>query len=151
MFRCRKLIVRILLGVGLTAAGSVGCERRAGETLLPVTGRITFDGQPLTGGSLSLRPDGGNTNWQQPTGMIDANGRFVVYTNSQAGAPPGTYRIVAFVTETTKTETGAARPGLPRSLIPPRYNDPQQTPLRLTVVAQPTADAYNLELTSSDK
>ena len=151
MLSCRTPVVRILFWIALTTTGLVGCERKAGETLFPVTGRITLDGQPLSSGSLTLRPDGVGASWQQPTGMVAADGRFVVYTNGREGVPPGTYRVVAFVTETTRTAAGAARPGLPRSLIPARYNDPQQTPLRWKVVAQPTANTYDLELTSRDK
>lgn len=142
---------RVLYLIALIVAVSMGCEQKVAETLFPVTGQIKLDGQPLNSGSLTLRPDGLDQHWQQPTGMIEAGGHFVVYTNGRAGAPPGTYRVIVFVTETTATEAGAARPGLPRSLIPARYNDPLQTPLRLEVVAQPTAGAYDQELTSRDK
>lgn len=128
----------------------LGCSRQPREILYPVRGRITLDGQPLPRGSLSLRPES-KTNWHQPTGMIEPAGEYVVYTNSRVGAPPGSYRVVVFATEAATTPSGAANPGLPKSLIPIRYNEPHESPLRLDVVAQPASKAYDLELTSHDK
>lgn len=151
MSSCRTLRSYRLLGIALLVAATTGCQPKPVETLFPVTGHITLDGQPLGSGSLTLRSDGPDVNWQQPTGMVEESGKYRVFTNGREGAPPGRYRVIAFVTENARLEAGAARPGLPQSLIPARYNDPRQTPLRLEVVAQPTANAYDLELTSRDK
>ena len=43
-----------------------------------------------------------------------------------------------------------AHPGLPRSLVPQRYNDPQRTPFRVEVTPRSSAGAYNLEVSSHD-
>ena len=128
-----------------------GCAQPPRELLLPVQGMITLDGQPLPRGAVTLHPLSTKTTWHQPTGMIEPAGRYIVYTNSSAGAPPGAYRVVVFASEATTGSDGTARPGLPKSLIPNRYNQPDQTPLRLEVVAQPAANSYDLELSSHEK
>jgi hypothetical protein len=139
--------LRPLLVVALFA----GCGQPTRELLHPVEGRITFDGQPLPRGAVTLHAMSTEMTWHQPTGMIEPAGRYVVYTNGRVGAPPGTYRVVVFASEATTSPDGVARPGLPKSLIPNRYNQPDQTPLRLEVVAQPVASSYDLELSSHEK
>ena len=124
----------------------LGCGRQPQEMLHPVRGRITLDGEPIARGAVTLHPAVPGATWHQPTGMIEPAGQYVVYTNGRAGAPPGLYRVVVFATEATKTPEGTARPGLPKSLIPARYNQVDQTPLQLKVVAQPTSKDYDLEL-----
>ncbi len=135
----------------LAAALFAGCGQPPREILHPVQGRITFDGQPLPRGAVTLHPASTDTTWHQPTGMIEPVGRYVVYTNGRIGAPPGTYRVVVFASEATTSPDGAARPSMPKSLVPSRYNQPDQTPLRLEVVAQPAANSYDLELSSHEK
>lgn len=128
-----------------------GCAPVPRDVLHPVKGRITLDGKPLPRGAVTLHPESNSTTWHQPTGMIESPGEYVVYTSGRNGAPPGPYRVVVFATEATTSPDGAARPGLPKSLVPLRYNDPRQTPLRLQVVAQPTSGSYTLELSSDEK
>jgi len=143
----RRRLVSFSVGIALAA----GCEQGPREVLHPVKGRITLDGKPLPRGAVTLHPESTAATWHQPTGMIEPPGEYVVYTNGRPGAPPGPYHVVVFATDAATTSDGAARPGLPKSLVPLRYNDSQQTPLRLTVVAQPTAGSYDLELGSHEK
>ncbi len=110
-----------------------GCSETAPNDLVPVTGRVLLDGKPLESGSVSLRPESRET-WHQPTGTLAGpEGTYVVYTSGRPGAPPGTYRVVVFASASARTSAGAAHPGMPKSLIPSRYNDPQSTPLRIVV------------------
>lgn len=135
----------IALGGGFSL---VGCTESKPSDLVPVTGRVTLDGRPLTSGSISLRADAGET-WHQPTGVISGNdGEFVVYTNGRPGAPPGQYRVIVFASEPASDRNGAAHPGLPRSLVPKRYNDPKSTPLRLTVAPPPAPTHHDFEVLS---
>jgi hypothetical protein len=126
-----------------------GCGRKPGEVMYPVKGRITLDGKPLPRGSVSLRPASGLPG-HQPTGVIEPAGEYTIYTNGRQGAPPGGYKVVVFATEATTSPDGTARPGLPKSLIPIRYNQPDQSSLRLDVVAQPVSGAYDLDLSSNE-
>lgn len=126
----------------------VGCTESKPSDFIPVTGRVTLDGRPLTSGSVSLRAAAGET-WHQPTGAISgSDGEFVVYTNGLPGAPPGQYRVIVFASEPASDRGGAAHPGLPRSLVPRRYNDPKATPLQLTVAPPPAPTRHDLEVLS---
>ena len=127
-----------------------GCATPVADGLVAVRGRVTLDGAPLPRGSVSFRGAPGGTNWDQPTGMIGADGQYVIFTNGREGAAPGKYRVVVFATDAANTPTGAAHPTLPRSLIPARYNDPQRSPLQLDVTSAAEPRAYDLELKSHD-
>lgn len=136
------MLSTVLLSVVL---GGCGGDNR--PKLVPVAGRISLDGKPLSSGSVTLRPESAQGGWEQPTGIIEADGKYVVYTQGRAGAPPGKYRVVIFATGPTKSADGAAHPGLPVSLIPAMYNDPAQTPLQIDVEAG-AKRSFDWELTS---
>jgi hypothetical protein len=130
------------LWTGLVLLG--GC-REAGPPLVPVSGLVTYRGKPLPRGTVSLRPTQAGA-WDQPTGSIDASGRYVVYTQGRKGAPPGDYVVVVMATDAPAANEGAAHPTLPQSIIPARYGDPAVTPLRIK--ARPgSATSFELELT----
>lgn len=138
-----------VLGVSLLTSG-IGCGSTGDPPLVVVRGRILLDGRPLPRGSVALRSDVPGNAGHQPTGMINRPGEYIVYTNGRAGAPAGTYRVTVFASEAAVSSTGAAHPGLPRSIIPIRYNQPQETPLRLKVAPQSLPAAYDLELKSDE-
>jgi len=123
-----------------------GCSD-SGPRLVAVAGRVTLDGQPLATGSVTLRPDAAEGNWEQPTGSIEADGKYTIYTQRRPGAPPGKYRVVVFATAPTKDAKGAAHPGLPTSIVPEIFSDPARTPLEIEVDPVKKA-AFDLELLS---
>ncbi|MDP1798512.1 MAG: hypothetical protein Q8K78_13555 [Planctomycetaceae bacterium] len=127
-----------------------GCGADTGLKLVPVTGTVRLDGQPLPRGSITLRPESSKDGWEQPTGSIEADGMYAVYTQGRAGAPPGRYRVVIFATGSPVDQNGAAHPGLPVSLIPAMYNDPAQTPLKVDV-APGVKTQFDWELTTHAK
>lgn len=131
LMRSARWRAGLLLGVTLAVAAGCG---RSQESLIEVRGRVTFGGQPLTTGVVSLRPQAerGNKSLHQPTGVIDAAGQYRIFTNQRPGAPPGWYRVVVFATEPT-VDTGKAHPGMPKSLIPAAYNHPNSSPLEIEV------------------
>ena len=122
----------------------IGCGP-AGPVLHEVRGSVKFAGAPLTTGVVSLRGDKGNSTLHQPTGTIDASGRYRIYTTGKPGAPPGWYRVVVFATEPT-VDTGKVSPGMPKSIIPIRYNNANTSPLEIEVTAAPAAGVYDLQL-----
>lgn len=121
---------------------ALGCG--SAETLpelVPVKGKIAFNGQPLARGSVSLRPASGG--WEQPTGPV-RDGQYELFTNGRPGAPVGEYTAVVFATD--EGPAGAAHPGMPKSIIPLKYNQPGKSPLRVKVSTTPAPNAYDLEL-----
>jgi hypothetical protein len=131
----------VLLGAwGLLALTGCGGPKR-----LPVSGKVTLGGQPLTTGRVFFSPDVSRDNNARVAcvGRIDDQGRYELHTTgitnteSGKGAPPGWYKVTI-------------RPQGSKDLDPrikPIYLDESKTPLSIEVVARPSSGAYDLELT----
>lgn len=122
-----------------------GCSSE--EALLPVSGVISEAKKSLAGGTVTLRPDleKGNKSHHHPTGIIDKQGRYTLFTVEQEGAPAGWYKVVVFSNEPVEIQ-GKAHPGMPKSLINTRYNQPQSTPLAVEVKHDAPPGAYDFDL-----
>jgi hypothetical protein len=127
----------------LAASLLTGCGGERPD-LLPVSGGVIYDNKPLTTGTVSLHPIGATGHI--PTGVIDKDGRYSLSTNYQPGAPPGRYKAVVHATEPIEAAPGKASPGLPKSLIPSRYNQGETSPLEIEVKAGAAPGAYDLKL-----
>jgi hypothetical protein len=134
-----------LLVLGILAA-ACGCAQ-PGEEFVPVAGRVTVNGKPLTVGSVSFRPDPsrGNTSQHHPTGVIDAHGHFELYTLRHKGAPPGWYRVLVF-SDANRQGGGQVHPVMPRWATHVKYTSEHSTDLFVEVVGTPAPDAYDLKL-----
>jgi hypothetical protein len=135
--RCSLLQLVFLLGAG------IGCSRAPERELQAVVGRVMIGGVPAAHGTVSFRPLDARQG-HQPTGGVNAAGEYVLHTSGQTGAPPGEYRVLVFMHE--QAPAVGAHPGLPKSLIDPRYQDPASSPLHVSVVANPAPGAYDLEI-----
>jgi hypothetical protein len=133
----RLAVLALLLGL-LPGSGCGG-----GPPLLPVSGKVTLDGQPLTGGGVTLVPQNADKDSKvpPPVGQIDANGQYVIYTGGRAGAPEGKYKVT--VTPPTRVEVSKGVPKLP---FPKEYSDGRRTPLVIEVVPSAAAGAYDLKM-----
>jgi len=139
-------VVRLICLFAITGAILPLCScGQSGPLLHEVQGTVKFGNQPLTTGTVSLRADGDNTTRHQPTGLIDKEGHYRIYTTGLPGAPPGIYRVVVFATEPI-IDTGRVSPGLPKSIIPVRYNNVSTSPLSFEAKASPAAGEYDLQL-----
>jgi hypothetical protein len=139
-----------IAGLALILLPAIACNGCAGgrsDALLPVAGQVTEEGKPLARGTISLRPDleKGNKSQDHPTGTIGAGGRYVLFTSGREGAPAGAYKVVVFCNEPVEIK-GKAHPGMPKSLIHERYNQPNTTPLSVEVKVDAPAAAYNFDL-----
>jgi hypothetical protein len=124
--------------------GLAGCTS-GGDARLPVAGRVLVGDQALSSGAVILRPDitQGNTSKHEPRGSIDAEGNYQISTALQPGAALGWYKIGIVATEAGDPKNPYA---VRRSLIPARYNDPDQSGLSLEVVKNPAPGAYDLRI-----
>ena len=137
------LLTRLwLVGVVWAAAG---CGERK-DHLLPVAGKVTLDGKPLAGGSVSFRPDGsrGNATLHHPTGRIDPAGNFQLISGGRKGAPPGWYKVLVFAADRGEPRSGHHEPL--RLLVPEKYTRERDTDLAVEVVPAPAPGAYDLRL-----
>jgi len=128
----------ILLGV-VIAGLDPGCTKRADNRFIPVSGRITMDGRPLSQASITFRSDR-----DQFPGLTDATGCYEL----KPGAIPGEYRVDVSKFEGNPQAMLAMDPGAvgrvaatpdtatpPRQMIPARYSDPKQTELHFAVTS----------------
>jgi len=126
-----------------------GCSGSKGPKLVPVSGKVTLNNQPLPGGVVNFHPDSskGNTGKHHAVGTIDSSGTYKLTTDGKEGAPPGHYKV----TVATEVPPGAnVKPGeMPPKLpaISTKYKILEQTPLSIEVVESPAAGAYDLKVT----
>jgi hypothetical protein len=116
-FSPAKLAWVASLGLCLLAAG---CGR-GGFKLVPVSGRVTANGQPVAEARVTFQPQGGGPG---SYGQSDAEGRFVLRSvlDDSRGAVAGPH----VVTITTAKDTNASDDGgggTTGELAPPRFRD----------------------------
>jgi hypothetical protein len=140
--------------LGLAAAGCAD-DSGVGKTV-PVRGQIALDGRPLAvkSGTVVFKPDTsrGNTCPFPPSGQIEEDGTYTLFTKGKKGAPPGWYKVsvTALGTPDLGTASRRGQRPLPRSLVPTRYGPPDTSGLEVEVVEDPAPGAYDLKLTKSE-
>lgn len=143
------MILRVAISVCLLAL--VGCN--SGPSVAPVTGKVTLDGAPLPGATVTFSPiKGGNGN--AAVGTVDANGEYKLTDmnskNIGSGAVAGDYKvgIVWFKPDANDTSrsSGASAAGAmtadkaaastasgPKLALPAPYQNPETSGLKATV------------------
>lgn len=107
----------VLAGAVLLAAGC-GSQPK----LVPVSGRVTRDGGPVTAGSLYLHPQPEPARpGEKYGGLLNVDGSFTARTFPYGdGVPPGSYKVTL-------------SPELANRLKRPDHADPAKTPWELDV------------------
>lgn len=118
-------LVRIALIAGCVLLVA-GCTSRQFPTV-PVSGRVTLDGQPLPGARVVFEPTARQTSLAGPgsTGRTDAEGRFSLSTaDGQTGAVAGPHRVRITTLETAPDPRGPEELTIVSpERAPPRYNE----------------------------
>jgi hypothetical protein len=143
------------LRIGLicaTAAVLVGCGAKGPPPpkLIPVSGTVSLDGQPLVSATLTFMP-AGSTPGAGGFGKTDAQGKYqLTYARGGTGVPAGEYRVTISkrvmpdgkdVPDDDKTppiESPA------RETLGPKYSDPTRATLTATV--RENGDPVNFSL-----
>jgi len=134
-FRC---LLRALCVVALMTAVSCG-----GLKVVPVGGKVTVDGQPLTRGFITFNPDPakGNNARVACTSRIGGDGQYALYTDDgshvKKGAPVGWYKV------TISNTPGDEKP-LP---VNSKYADFAKTDLEVEVTPNAAEGDYDLKFT----
>jgi len=150
--RLRPIVSRLLLAISLGSlagcGGGVG-DVRAG--LVPVTGKVTLDGKPLTTGTISFIAGDGKESY---TSQIDGSGSYTLAASpTSPGALPGDYKVIVIAVEAPKMadpmKDVAAGPdmGAPKSLVPEKYKTAETSGLTGTVPK--SGGTINFDLKSS--
>jgi hypothetical protein len=137
---------RILAACFMALAGCGAPE----EARVPVQGTVMLGDRPLTTGTVILRPDSskGNFSRHEPRGQIDDQGRYQVYTSLvqsslKPGAAVGWYKVGVLANEAANSKDPYA---LTKSLIPKKYNDPQQSGRSIEVIKDAPPGSFDLKL-----
>jgi len=156
MAQLRSRLVRgspIPLTALLAAFAAAGCGDASGVgRTVSVGGRITLDGAPLTaaGTVVLFKPDAakGNASPWEPTGTVDGQGNYTLFTKGKRGAPPGWYKVIvtAFKAQADEVKGPRLKLPVPKSLVPARYGQAATTPLSVEAVENPAPEAYDLKL-----
>jgi hypothetical protein len=121
-----------------------GCDSSGVGRIVPVKGQVTYEGKPVTSGSLVFKPDSakGNKSTFEPAATIGADGSYSLFVKEQEGAPLGWYHVGVVAQEVNPNDPYAQA----KSLIPARYNDAATSGLAVEVVEAPPPGAYDLKL-----
>jgi hypothetical protein len=121
-------MTRSLLAAALLAAASSGCSQ---SDTVPVTGVLTFNGQPAGQAEVMFNPKTGRI----ATGVTDDSGRFALSTaKPNDGALPGEYVVTVGEYYPPDKPPKMPPPGQPLpSRFPRKYGDPATSPLTVTV------------------
>ena len=117
-----------------------GCQGGGAEPSR-VTGTVTYDGSPLTRGSLRAVSESGTA----VTGKIGADGRFELGSRTGKGVPPGSYKVAVLVFEMGTADHPEEER---QSLVPQHYTEPELSGLTFQVAGRAPVE-IELELTGS--
>ncbi|SRR6266404_423586 len=128
-----------------------GCGKNEADSFVPVAGKVTLDGKPLSVGSVSFRPDAskGNKSMHVPNGDITAEGNYELMTLGKKGAPLGWYKVLVFADANTLATGGAppVHPLPPKWMMNAKYTGEKTTNLSIEVVEKAATGAYDLNVT----
>jgi hypothetical protein len=108
-------------------------------TLVPVTGKVTMAGQPLTAGSIIFHPDSANSfQDDKPSSLLQIDGSFTLQTFPFGeGVPPGKYKVTL-------------APELASRIGRPQFADPLKTPWSVEIPAEGLS-GHNFEVPGKPK
>lgn len=135
--------------VGLLAlTGLVGCGSDSPH-VVPVKGKISYQGKPLTSGTVMLVPE---SSGYGATGQIQPDGTFTLTSFKQNdGAAPGKYKVTVEVfPEATAGGPATGLPGMEfgpnqKPPIPIEYSNVATTKLQALINDGPTELDFTLE------
>ena len=122
---------------------SSGCNKSGGVSMAPVSGSITVDNLPLTGGQVTFHPIGkveSSDNKGFSGGIVEASGKYTLFTGGEKGAPLGKYKVTV---NPSMVPTGTGAPPAPFNN---RFRDAKTTTIEVEVVTSPAAGVYDLKL-----
>jgi len=158
---CRASCVLLImcLSVVICGCGSAAEKPEFASKLVPVTGTVTLNDQPLAGVMVIYQPAKGQAEGENAFGVTDESGKYTLHTSmvgqsmeDSQGAVPGQYKVFIQklvlpdgspvgedITDAEAEEKGA------RQLLPPKYSSLEETQLTATVGPADTTNDFNLK------
>jgi hypothetical protein len=147
----RGLSALVVLVWVMVTAGGCGSSATQIAGSVPVSGTVTFNGQPLEQGMVRFAPESGGKA-QPATGQVK-NGKFTMLTTaSSPGVVVGKYKVS--IISNKPFAPPPLKPGTPpdpkakfepESLIPTKYNDIKTSGLEADVTAAVTSLTFALQ------
>jgi hypothetical protein len=110
---------------------ALGCGREGVAPTVQVTGKVTYNGDPVEGASVGFIPESG----RPASGTTDASGNFTLSTfETGDGAVPGTHAVT--ITEASVAPSGEEDYSLPEqseARFPAKYANPTTSDFTATV------------------
>ncbi len=116
---------RVLLGVAVLCGAGCGGDS---YTVVPVSGKVTLDGQPLADADVTFQPKA-TTNLNPGPGSYgktNARGEYTltVVGQSRGGAVVGTHSVSISAAAGPRPDPSDDRPHTVKNKVPEKYNDP---------------------------
>jgi hypothetical protein len=131
--RTRSLRARLGLVAVLGAALLLpACGKSGRKPVYPVHGQVLYEGKPVPGAQVILHPLGDDDRQHpvRPLGDVGPDGTFRLTTYEAGdGAPEGPYAVTVSLWWKPKDAEGDTA----QNLLPPRYANPQTSPLKVEV------------------
>ena len=128
--------------VFITCSGLVGCGSSDNLSRAPLTGKVTYKGQPLSHGMIGLLPTDG-TKSPQGSGAIALDGSYEISTAGKSGAVVGTHKVIVQCRQEVSNEE-KRQMKIGQLLIPSQYASYNRTPLEVKV--NPKGTVFNIEI-----
>ena len=113
-----------------------------GSELSQVSGRVTFDGEPVDRATVVFQGPG----LPQAVDTTRADGIYSLSTGGKQGLPPGAYRVTISAYQTRRSENELSEP-VPVLRTPAKYNKPETS--GLTAEVQPGHNEFDFQLRSN--
>jgi len=149
VLRCFAFIwlVFLLLALGCSQGNPIGA--------VPVSGKVTYKGQPVEGATISFIPA---SETRPAIAISGPGGAYHLMTLDVPGAMPGNYTVIVrkndVAAESTKpvtmeeaVKTNSRPPPQPKGLLPAKYGDAARSPLKFEVK---TGQKNNFDLQLAD-
>jgi len=89
----RSIVIRAFASMATLSLVLLGFGCSDGPALVPVSGVVTLDGEPLEGATLSFIPVPGNPISTSGTDVTGPKGNFQMTYNGRSGLAPGKYTV----------------------------------------------------------
>jgi hypothetical protein len=133
LFSQKVMLKHNLLMVFVGAAVVLGCDSGV-QRVAPVSGTVTYNGQPVPGAHVSFVPGDGSS--RAAAGLTDANGKFTLGTFSTSdGAIVGQHKVGVIANGPSRPARPGEGSGMPGEtvpgppLIPAKYFSPETSGL----------------------
>ncbi|WP_169975767.1 carboxypeptidase-like regulatory domain-containing protein [Tautonia rosea] len=139
------MTIRMLFSVAVVSALLISTGCGSGPKLVPVSGIVTLNGEPLEGAELTFVPDPGNAEMTPGGDQTGPNGNYKAMYNFRSGLAPGKYTVL--ISKKTGTGEGAenappeimgdptmaAMGGYMEETLPEKYADPLKSDFNIEV------------------